>query len=164
MKKYLFVLSIFITLFFPMYVFAYNGDVIVHITYTGECYHSATCSYLKSDIEITLEDAVERGYRKCSRCSAPRLEEDTHTVNRNKSQEFADRNSEHLYKKQNYSSTVKNPENSSWLDVVFIKLYDSVGGAGILIIILTLSWTPYALAKFVFFIIDRRKEKQHGID
>ncbi len=39
------------------------SGVIVHITETGEKYHSAGCQYLrKSDIEISLEDAKSRGY------------------------------------------------------------------------------------------------------
>lgn len=50
-----------------------NGDTIVYITRTGECYHEDGCSYLKSRIEITLERAVSRGYKACSRCSPPRL-------------------------------------------------------------------------------------------
>lgn len=55
-------------------VYASNGDTIVHITSTGECYHKAGCSYLKSDIPITLEEAVARGYRRCSRCHPPTLD------------------------------------------------------------------------------------------
>jgi len=36
--------------------------VIVHITKTGEKYHSAGCQYLrKSDIEVTLSEAKARG-------------------------------------------------------------------------------------------------------
>jgi len=55
---------------------AYNGDVIVYITNTGECYHRQSCSYLKSSKEITLAAAVEKGYRPCSRCKPPKLGED----------------------------------------------------------------------------------------
>ena len=54
-------------------VMAYNGDAYVYVTRTGECYHRDGCSYLKSRIEITLQEAVDRGYRACSRCSPPRL-------------------------------------------------------------------------------------------
>lgn len=54
-------------------VMAYNGDTYVYITRTGECYHRDGCSYLKSRIEVTLQEAVDRGYRACSRCSPPRL-------------------------------------------------------------------------------------------
>ena len=56
---------------FPIKGYADNGDTIVHITKTGECYHSAHCSYLKSDIEITLYEAHKAGYRPCSRCNPP---------------------------------------------------------------------------------------------
>ena len=53
--------------------FAYsgNGDLIVHVTVTGECYHKAGCSYLKSDREMPLEEAYLAGYRPCSRCNPP---------------------------------------------------------------------------------------------
>lgn len=54
-----------------------NGNLIVHITRTGECYHTAGCSYLKSDIEITLKEAYTRGYRPCERCKPPRYSEGT---------------------------------------------------------------------------------------
>ena len=54
-----------------------NGNLIVHITRTGECYHTAGCSYLKSDIEITLKEAYTRGYRPCERCNPPRYSEGT---------------------------------------------------------------------------------------
>lgn len=51
-----------------------NPDVSiqVHITRTGEKYHSAGCSYLsKSDIPISLADAKAQGYTPCSRCNPP---------------------------------------------------------------------------------------------
>ena len=54
-----------------------NGDTIVYRTRTGECYHTGSCSYLRSSkIEITLADAVSRGLRPCSRCNPPRYKED----------------------------------------------------------------------------------------
>ena len=52
-----------------------NGDTIVYITRTGECYHNSGCSYLKSKIEVTLSEAVNGGYRPCSRCHPPVLDE-----------------------------------------------------------------------------------------
>lgn len=55
---------------------AYNGDILVYITRTGDCYHRDGCSYLKSRIEITLEIASRRGYRACSRCKPPKLGDD----------------------------------------------------------------------------------------
>ena len=50
-----------------------NGDEVVYVTRTGECYHRGYCSYLRSKIEKTLEQAVNSGYRACSRCNPPRL-------------------------------------------------------------------------------------------
>lgn len=50
-----------------------NGDTIVYVTNTGECYHRRGCSYLKSKNKIELEDAVDDGYRACSRCNPPKL-------------------------------------------------------------------------------------------
>ncbi len=41
---------------------------VVYITNTGECYHRGTCSYLKSKIETTKENAQAAGLRACSRC------------------------------------------------------------------------------------------------
>ena len=49
-----------------------SSDVIVHITRTGEKYHSAGCQYLrKSDIEVTLSEAIARGLTPCSKCNPP---------------------------------------------------------------------------------------------
>lgn len=50
---------------------SYNGNSTVYITDTGDKYHMATCSYLKSKNEVSLKYAVERGYSRCSRCSPP---------------------------------------------------------------------------------------------
>lgn len=50
-----------------------DSDIIVHITKTGEKYHSAGCQYLrKSDIPISLSSAKSMGYTPCSKCSPPR--------------------------------------------------------------------------------------------
>lgn len=54
-------------------VWAYNGDVTVYVTDTGECYHRSGCSYLHSSNARTLKSAVESGYRACFRCSPPTL-------------------------------------------------------------------------------------------
>ena len=52
---------------------ASGDDLIVHITKTGEKYHSAGCRYLKkSDIEVTLSEAKNRGLTPCSKCNPPR--------------------------------------------------------------------------------------------
>lgn len=54
--------------------YAGNGSTTVYITKTGECYHTGSCSYLRqSKIAVTLEYAVNRGYRACSRCHPPAL-------------------------------------------------------------------------------------------
>jgi len=42
----------------------------VYITKTGKKFHTSDCSYLKSSkIEISLNDAIGRGYSPCSRCN-----------------------------------------------------------------------------------------------
>ena len=71
MKKFLCFLLIALFLISP--ALAADGDTTVYVTYTGECYHLSGCSYLKSRIETTLQDAVDDGYRACSRCGPPRL-------------------------------------------------------------------------------------------
>ena len=56
-------------------VYAASGDTVVYITKTGECYHSSGCSSLrKSKIETTLQSAIDRGYRACSKCKPPVLD------------------------------------------------------------------------------------------
>lgn len=66
-----------LTFFTPLYTYAGNGDVIVHVTKSGSKYHSAGCSYLKSDISMTLKEAIDKGYTRCSRCNPPKYEPDT---------------------------------------------------------------------------------------
>ena len=41
---------------------------IVYKTKTGRKYHKAGCSYLKSKIETTLNEAIVEGLTACSRC------------------------------------------------------------------------------------------------
>ena len=55
--------------------FAYNGEISVYVTYTGKCYHRLGCTYLDSQVELSLEEAVQKGYYGCSRCSPPVLGE-----------------------------------------------------------------------------------------
>lgn len=50
------------------------GDTVVYITATGDCYHKKGCGYLRSRIETTLAEAVNDGYRPCSRCHPGRLD------------------------------------------------------------------------------------------
>lgn len=52
---------------------AAGGGVTVYVTRTGEKYHRDGCSYLKSRIAISLQDAVNQGYTPCSRCQPPVL-------------------------------------------------------------------------------------------
>ncbi len=55
--------------------YAASGDTVVYITKTGECYHASGCSSLKkSKIETTLQSAVDRGYRACSKCKPGNLD------------------------------------------------------------------------------------------
>ena len=48
-----------------------NGSVKVHITNTGSKYHNAGCRSLKSDIEVTLDEAKARGLEPCKICNPP---------------------------------------------------------------------------------------------
>ena len=49
-----------------------SRSVLVYVTNSGECYHESSCQYLsKSSIEMELEEAIEDGYRPCSRCDPP---------------------------------------------------------------------------------------------
>jgi hypothetical protein len=41
----------------------------VYRTETGECYHKEWCQYLKSKIEITVDNAKAIGLRPCSKCN-----------------------------------------------------------------------------------------------
>ncbi len=49
-----------------------DATVKVHITNTGSKYHNAGCRTLKSDIEVTLEDAKARGLEPCKVCNPPK--------------------------------------------------------------------------------------------
>lgn len=65
MKKNL-ILLLLLSLFFTFSVIAQN----VYVTKTGKKYHSSNCRSLsKSCIEISLSDAINRGYTPCSVCS-----------------------------------------------------------------------------------------------
>lgn len=51
-----------------------SGSTIVYITRTGSKYPRDECGSLsKSQIEITLKEAVDRGYGPCKRCNPPKL-------------------------------------------------------------------------------------------
>lgn len=47
-------------------------EISVHITSTGEKYHRSGCESLeKSDISISLSDAIKKGYTPCKKCNPP---------------------------------------------------------------------------------------------
>ena len=47
-----------------------SPEITVYITKTGDCYHRANCSYLKkSKIAISLKNAIDEGYSRCSKCN-----------------------------------------------------------------------------------------------
>ena len=89
-KKYL-VLSMILMMATGLFststtVFAASGDTVVYITKTGECYHTSGCSSLKkSKIETTLEIAVAKGLRPCTKCNPGTLDEATSDVKNSKS-------------------------------------------------------------------------------
>ena len=75
--SFLFALFLFIA---PVSAMAASGSTTVYITNTGECYHTSTCRYLKkSKISITLQEAVNRGYRACKVCKPPQLSKEAST-------------------------------------------------------------------------------------
>ncbi len=54
----------------------------VYTTKTGEKYHTANCRYLKySKKEITLQEAIDRGYQACSICKPGSNVEETTSTN-----------------------------------------------------------------------------------
>lgn len=48
-----------------------SDNIIVNITNTGSKYHVAGCRYLKSDIEVTLHEALSNGLEPCGTCNPP---------------------------------------------------------------------------------------------
>ena len=57
--------------------FAATEGTIVYVTKTGTKYHKDGCSSLRSSkIEITLGEAVEKGYEPCKVCKPPVLDVD----------------------------------------------------------------------------------------
>lgn len=64
--------AILLFLILPVLAYTGNGDTSVYVTDTGGRYHVFSCGYLrKSRIEIALEDAVIRGYTRCTVCWPP---------------------------------------------------------------------------------------------
>lgn len=73
LKRILSVFMILLLLASPVFALTADGSMIVIITKTGECYHLDGCRTLRSHIEVTLQDAVARGYRPCQVCNPPTL-------------------------------------------------------------------------------------------
>jgi len=76
LKKQLLTLLLVVGMIFSLSLttFAASGNTTVYVTRTGEKYHSNGCQYLrKSQIAISLQDAVNSGYDACSRCNPPIL-------------------------------------------------------------------------------------------
>lgn len=66
-----------VLLLLPITGYAATGDTIVHKTKTSDCYHTGDCYHLRSDITITLEEAVDEGLRPCLDCDPPTLDADS---------------------------------------------------------------------------------------
>lgn len=48
-------------------------NINVHITRTGAKYHRSNCRHLKSDIVVTLQEALNKGLTPCKTCKPPTL-------------------------------------------------------------------------------------------
>lgn len=60
----------------------YSPAQTVYTTKTGEKYHNENCRYLKySKKEITLKEAIDRGYQACSICKPGINTEETPSTN-----------------------------------------------------------------------------------
>lgn len=144
-------LLVFLVFGFPMTAHADNGNTIVHVTRTGNCYHSEGCGYLHSDIEITLADAVEQGYTPCSRCKPPIYdgngkEESNKTVTKNQTETES----------QNKTTGTKTTEAKTIVKkVVYVKEKDTPHLPWICGTIITL----YLIYKGSKVYVELRKEK-----
>ena len=84
-KKGFVVLSVVAMLFSGLFIdktvsLAASGDTTVYITKTGECYHADGCASLRrSKIATTLQNAVDKGFRACSKCHPASLDASTST-------------------------------------------------------------------------------------
>lgn len=72
-KRSIAILVILLLVTSPVAALTADGSMIVIITKTGECYHYDDCRTLRSRIEVTLQDAVNHGYRPCQVCNPPTL-------------------------------------------------------------------------------------------
>lgn len=78
--KRIIALALLFTLCLSIIATAASGDTIVYITDTGEKYHRISCGSLwNSQHAITLQQAINRGYEACQRCSPPKYVTSTPT-------------------------------------------------------------------------------------
>lgn len=119
---------------------AASGDTLVYVTRTGECYHRSGCSYLKSSREVTLDYAVDHGYRPCSRCSPPRLDSSSRSVPTTAPTKAPSRSysSGSSSSSRSYSSSLPVPSYSSESDSMAesIVILESAGAVLIVLFIL----------------------------
>ena len=74
MRRYF--LAIISAFLLVLAAYAAAPDTIVYVTKTGEKYHTEGCTSLRSSkIEMSLEEAVSKGYEPCGRCKPPLLDE-----------------------------------------------------------------------------------------
>jgi len=92
----------------PMPSYAYNEDFIVCVTKTGDCYHLDKCSYLKSKIEMTLEQAINAGYRACSRCDPPTLTDMNVVLNKYSSDYWEEVEEKHILSLESENEELEN--------------------------------------------------------
>ncbi len=120
------------------YAYTGNGDLIVHVTRTGSCYHTASCGALRSDIEIPLEEAYIKGYQPCDLCNPPLY---TGDAERGVMKEKNESNSTNTGSGKNHntsSSTNGSKRRSSTVDSSFsIPIPILCGIGGILVILLS---------------------------
>lgn len=45
-----------------------SQNITVYVTSTGKKFHQEGCHYLKSESELSLSDALNKGYKPCSYC------------------------------------------------------------------------------------------------
>ena len=68
-------LVVFLVLTVAVMGLAATAEAIVYVTKTGTKYHKDGCSSLRSSkIEITLGEAVKKGYEPCQVCKPPVLD------------------------------------------------------------------------------------------
>lgn len=70
-RKLLLIIFLLFSFIYTIHSYATSNDFEVYITKTGSKFHTLGCSYLRSSsYEISLSDAIKRGYDPCSRCKA----------------------------------------------------------------------------------------------